>query len=31
MNLKNMNIGDAIVRQLDKSGELTLSVPWWNI
>ena len=31
MNLRNMNIGDAIVRQLNESGELTLSVPWWNI
>ena len=31
MNLRNRNIGDDIVRKLDKTGKLTLYVSWWNI
>ena len=31
MKLRNINIGDAIARQLDEGGELTPFVPWWNI
>ena len=31
VNLKNMNIGDAISRNLDNISELTLYVSWWNL
>ena len=31
MNLRNTNMGDDIAHNVDKIGELTLYVPWWNI
>ena len=30
MNLRNINIGDAIAVKLSKIGEITLYVPWYN-